>query len=379
MPSTPAALRLISDLPPNNIAKPKKKQSNFTGNFIFFVFLTAWSCGLYQACAAHWNDGSPWPAAYDWENKLFKIAHGDFSFDDFFNGEAVTAPIPMTLADARAWLDSHIMIPTVGTVTYLTMLVLGPMIMSSKSRPFWHKPLLTLWSLGLAVFSTLGAFRVVPTVLKSVIDEGYHVFICGPSEVNPTDMDGNRLDALAASFKVQRHREEEWSPYFFLWVYMFILSKVPELVDTFFIIVGKGNVRFLHWYHHVTVLWYTWNLAFLEMSTSAFAAMNLCVHSIMYAWYALAAADGFLASGLKARKFAMMVTSIQILQMFAGNFVTVYQVMNPYNMESEKPCVTVPSVGNFGAVMYGSYLVLFIKLFVNAYVCPPKRSKKKTA
>jgi len=33
-----------------------------------------------------------------------------------------------------------------------------------------------------------------------------------------------------------------------LWVQLFILSKIPELIDTFFIVQRKRPLIFLHWY-----------------------------------------------------------------------------------------------------------------------------------
>ena len=42
------------------------------------------------------------------------------------------------------------------------------------------------------------------------------------------------------------------------WATMFVLSKVPELGDTMFVVLRKQPLIFLHWYHHATVLVYCW-------------------------------------------------------------------------------------------------------------------------
>ena len=104
-------------------------------------------------------------------------------------------------------------------------------------------------------------------------------------------------------------------------MYLFILSKIPELVDTAFIVVRKRSVITLHWYHHFTVMLFCWH-AFGTFAGDGlwFAAMNLTVHAFMYAFYALT------ALGYRPTKFAHIITSGQIAQMVVGTAVTTYAV-----------------------------------------------------
>ena len=43
------------------------------------------------------------------------------------------------------------------------------------------------------------------------------------------------------------------------WLFLFVMSKFPELIDTAFIVLKKGDLIFLHWYHHITVLLFCWH------------------------------------------------------------------------------------------------------------------------
>jgi len=354
----------------------KRKRASGPGNLIFGTFLVCWGGGLYHAYTQQVTENKVWPPPFPFEDKLFALHKGQLSFADLFNGEAADGPPENDMVAVREWLRDHTVVFAVSTAVYVLMLVLGPLVMKNLDRPFWHKPLLTLWSLFLAAGSTLGAYRVVPSILKAYQEEnGLHTFMCG---LPATGEETSQLNALEAAMGAQIRREQSMPPYAFLWVFMFVLSKIPELVDTFFIILGKGNVRFLHWYHHITVLWFTWACwANYGLAGPLFAGMNLCVHSIMYTWYALAAADGFLAKGLKARGFSMMVTSIQIIQMIIGSWICFYLLEQTYNPEKSGCLTSEPWLYQSGGVMYGSYLILFVNLFITAYICP--KPKKKTA
>ena len=43
------------------------------------------------------------------------------------------------------------------------------------------------------------------------------------------------------------------------WSEKFAMSKLIEYGDTVFLVLRKRPISFLHWYHHTTVLAYTWH------------------------------------------------------------------------------------------------------------------------
>ena len=94
-----------------------------------------------------------------------------------------------------------------------------------------------------------------------------------------------------------------------LWTCLFIFSKIPELGDTAFIVLGKRRLIFLHWYHHVTVLLFCWHsYAYRSSAGIWFIAMNYSVHALMYFYYFLA------GCGYRLRWLAPIVTLLQTSQ-----------------------------------------------------------------
>merc|ERR1711936_510683 len=101
----------------------------------------------------------------------------------------------------------------------------------------------------------------------------------------------------------------EENPVTALWTWLFVLSKLPELGDTVFIVLRKQKLIFLHWYHHVTVLIYCW-YSFSEYTAPArwFIVINFVVHSLMYTYYA------FKALRFRVpRCIAMVITCLQMV------------------------------------------------------------------
>lgn len=180
--------------------------------------------------------------------------------------------------------------------------------------------------------------RFLPEMFHVFNNFGFYHTVCNPSYIEITRVSG-------------------------FWTWMFTLSKVPELGDTIFIVLRKQNLIFLHWYHHITVLLFTWYSYGQHISPARwYVGMNYMVHSIMYSYYA-ARALGFRVP----KKLAMLITVSQIIQMIVGGFVTYYG----YAKAQQGIFCQIPEgTAKLGLIMYGSYFILFANFFVNAYTKP---------
>lgn len=99
-------------------------------------------------------------------------------------------------------------------------------------------------------------------------------------------------------------------------------SKMVEFGDTFFIILRKKPLIFLHWWHHITVLNAVWLTSFhWDPVGRWFGIVNLGVHALMYSYYALKSVNIYVP-----RKFAMFLTALQIGQMVWAVFLNLYSI-----------------------------------------------------
>jgi len=239
---------------------------------------------------------------------------------------------------------------------YLVLITAGTRYMAK--RPAWNlRGLLILWNLALAVFSVVGAMRTVPHLLYLLATYGFTFTSCGPAGFTY----GSSVSGV--------------------WTTLFIYSKYIEMVDTLFLILRKKPLRFLHWYHHLTVFLYCWDAFANEMPTGIFfIAMNYTVHAVMYTYY-------FLAAVLeRPLSWGIVVTIMQVSQMFIGVGVTAasLRLVSLYSFTRVFPIATLPSdiphVGCsawplnavFALIMYATYLLLFLRFFVNRYIVTPK-------
>lgn len=243
------------------------------------------------------------------------------------------------------WIQANWKLPLICCAAYLVMIFLGPVVMK-KFKPMKSKAILALWNLLLSTFSWVGVSRCVPHLASVFMEKGFKYTIC----THPQEwyMKGGVA----------------------LWMGLFCLSKLPELIDTLFLVLRKKPVIFLHWYHHVSVLLYCWHAYHFTIPAGIwFACMNYTVHGIMYFYYFLMAVGLYRV----ASSFAGFVTALQITQMLIGTAVMGYSGMY-FLTEGEGECYNNRDNVFLGFAMYLSYFMLFAAFAVKRYLLPSKKA-----
>lgn len=182
------------------------------------------------------------------------------------------------------------------------------------------KPYHEMWNLFLSVFSFYGAYKS----LNHFYNNGYGC---------------NFTDEITTIMR------------------LFCLSKVPELLDTVFIILNDKPLVILQYYHHFATLVLSY-FGYIVMPSGLIilAMMNFSVHSVMYGYF-------FLVSiGFKSlRKIGFIITFMQMMQMLIA--VILLFILKPESCQEHN--VDIPFFHNVTIIMYTSYLILFADLLFN--------------
>jgi len=131
------------------------------------------------------------------------------------------------------------------------------------------------------------------------------------------------------------------------------------------VVLRKQRLLFLHWYHHMTVLLYSWYSYKDRVAGGGwFMTMNFAVHALMYSYYAARAA------GLRVpRPLAALITGAQLGQMAMGLAVSALV----YRWMPRGDCPSAPANVAWAGLMYLSYLLLFCNFFYHSYLRRRKR------
>ena len=148
-----------------------------------------------------------------------------------------------------------------------------------------------LHNLAFCIFSALGTIELTPVMWNTLfLAENFKETVCGG---------------------YFQSRPET------VWIIVFVASKALELLETFYFVLEKRSIPFIHWYHHeMTFVFCASCLYFLDRGVIYYAWMNFAVHAFMYFYYCVATIT-------KSKPgWAIIVTISQILQMFVGTAVT---------------------------------------------------------
>ena len=235
------------------------------------------------------------------------------------------------------------------SAVYMASVFLLQRFMQHRKRFNLRLPLF-MWSLTLALFSMVGSAMVCPPMISCLFTRGWESSICERVIV----------DGQAG-----------------LWAFLFCFSKLPELVDTYFIVLRKQKLIFLHWYHHVTVFIYCWYHYVAQVYLAQwFITLNYIVHSVMYTYYALRA-SGRVRPPVWVN---MIITVLQLVQMVLGVGINLYIYMK-MGADSNWYCDGKVETSYFyvywAFAMYFSYFVLFVRFFWSTYFSNRTQSNKQ--
>jgi hypothetical protein len=155
--------------------------------------------------------------------------------------------------------------------------------------------------------------------------------------------------------------DNEYTDEYKFWYNAFIISKVMELIDTFFIVTRSKHLQVLHWYHHEATMIICYGISDLSCkSFTIFFFMNYFVHFFMYAYYAL-----YPYFKSKIKQYGTFVNIIQTLQMAAAVILSYQMYFHDFNDCFYKPSkIEINRYIGIGFIMYISYFILFVGVFI---------------
>jgi len=237
-----------------------------------------------------------------------------------------------------AWTNDNYIVPWTCITLYVMMLYFLPKYMENRP-PMKLRAAKTIWNFGLSLFSFIGFYNTA----KHLLFDPYGGLVYAGLEKS-----------------ICQHASNYGCGYSGIWVAAFIYSKCFELLDTFFILVAKRELIFLHWYHHITVLAFCWYAYSVRSSAGIyFAVVNYFIHSLMYFYYGMTQLSPTTRKMVKP--YALHVTFLQTSQMLFGMVIVGLTVYYKYH---RRTCYSYPHINLFAILMYSSYFVLFADVYV---------------
>jgi len=149
-------------------------------------------------------------------------------------------------------------------------------------------------------------------------------------------------------------------------VWLFSMSKMPEFIDTFLMVVKKNfrQISFLHVYHHVSIFVICWLFCFVRPGGEAYLSvvLNSGVHVVMYGYYFLSAMGVKWVSFVK--KYITMMQISQFCIMMVQHTVDI--LINIFTTPKASYPVSI-------SILMWFYISSMLALFANFYIQDRKR------
>lgn len=144
----------------------------------------------------------------------------------------------------QEWMNEGFEIPFFVTIIYVLFVYFGRIVMEKREAFHLQMPL-AIWNFLLAGIYFVIYFAFVIYLLAFSI---YGVFMTFPIFF------GEWIKGRGFVWELCNADVEVSNP----WTMYFCLSKIPELLDTVFIILRKKPLKFLQYYHHIVTMWFCW-------------------------------------------------------------------------------------------------------------------------
>lgn len=241
-------------------------------------------------------------------------------------------------------------VPGTAIVLYLIM-VFGLQRWMRDRQPLEFPILLRLWNL----FMTILAFTMLTGLAVPILINIYKNYL-------PLSLNTIYMVTCSPDYKI-------WIGPQVFWGWIFAWSKFVEMGDTLFLILRKKPVIFLHWYHHTTVLAYTWfSISVMNPTSGFFASVNAFVHVWLYYYY-------YIADRGYRPFWGRYLTLAQLIQMVFGFGVS---LLWAYYYFSGAVCPQKYPLTLVGCTMalYGSYFFLFFVMYMQRWGESTERKKQ---
>uniref|UniRef100_A0AC34FL87 Elongation of very long chain fatty acids protein n=1 Tax=Panagrolaimus sp. ES5 TaxID=591445 RepID=A0AC34FL87_9BILA len=146
------------------------------------------------------------------------------------------------------------------------------------------------------------------------------------------------------------------------WTFLWVVSKIPEFVDTFFIVLRKKPLMFMHWYHHALTGYYAFVNFYGDNAHMIWIVWaNYFIHFCMYGYYMLRALHFRIPP-----QVAQAITLAQMVQ-FLISLASMVHLTVLYYTTTQHLAFTFRGI-SIAAFMLSTYFVLWLRFYNISYL-----------